>query len=111
MAGGLQAVPKNVTPRDGKHMSAVASLPCALWAAGRCYGEVVAHHVGSHGMALKASDYQTVPVCAQHHREAHDFSGWFKGYTRAQMETWEKATVEQTLATIERLKAGCEVVW
>lgn len=107
----LTAVPKHVTARDPAHLKAVAALPCALWATGRCFGDVCAHHVGVGGMALKSSDLETVPVCVRHHREAHDFTGWFKGYTRPQMATWEKATVEQTLATLSRLKAGREVMW
>ena len=107
----LVAVPKPSTVRNAAHLKAVAALPCVLWTTGLCFGYVVAHHVGAHGTGIKASDLSTAPLCVRHHRETHDFSGYFKGFDRAQMEAWEVDAVAQTLATLEGLKAGREVVW
>ena len=37
-----------------------------------CSVLVVAHHISAGGMGTKCSDYETVPLCNEHHREIHD---------------------------------------
>lgn len=114
MAGGLhegRAVPKNVTPRDAKHLKAVAALPCVLWQTGECFGDVVAHHTEVGGTGMKGSDYRTAPLCVCHHDALHKLNGYFAGWDGETCFAWEFEAVEQTLATLNGLKAGKSVTW
>ena len=87
-------------PRNRKHLEAVAQLPCVC--CGRPCEEV--HHCRSLelgcGMGLKAPDEMTIPLCAKHH---HDFHQYGK-------KTWEKlwgsqrGHIEATLKKLEELK-------
>lgn len=37
-----------------------------------CSRRIEAHHFGKRAKGTKCSDYQTVPLCRDHHREFHD---------------------------------------
>lgn len=67
--------------RCDKHRRYVASKPCMI---GGCYSDVIqAHHLlrsGGKGMATKACDGETVPLCYNHHAMLHangDEIDWF----------------------------------
>ena len=65
-----QKSPKPVRGKAGKdHMAKVASLPCVICG----YWPVQVHHVicGRFSQA-KASDFQTIPLCPQHHTDGPD---------------------------------------
>lgn len=53
-----------MTPAQ-RHMGRVASLPCAV--CGHCAPSVVHHIREGQGMAQRASDWLTVPLCPEHH--------------------------------------------
>lgn len=60
--------PERGTAAASRHMAAVAQLPCVC-----CYREpVVVHHV-IHGRFAqrRASDFDTIPLCPEHHDELH----------------------------------------
>lgn len=59
--------PKERVERSTMYLDYVRSLPCLI-----CAGEAQAHHVDVGGVAMKGSDYVTVPLCNEHHRELHD---------------------------------------
>lgn len=57
------------------------------------FGEVIPHHpkyIVRLGKNEKSPDSWCIPMCAKHHAEFHDFSGYFRGRSKAQMAAWEK---------------------
>ncbi len=76
----MTPVPKPVKPRRGgkacyDHMDKVAKLPCV------CCGKtpVQVHHV-IHGRfsQARAGDFETIPLCVDHHRELHAYPAQWK---------------------------------
>jgi hypothetical protein len=72
---------KRVDPlRDAAHLRRIQSLPCYLC---RAAPPSESHHPcglqWGTGTGLKASDYDTIPLCRLHHDECH----------RVEVETWE----------------------
>jgi hypothetical protein len=73
---------KKKVSRDKGYLKMIAALPCCL-----CYlwyhkqpvkvpsypAGGIAHHYGSTGKGIgqKCSDYETVPICFEHHLETH----------------------------------------
>jgi hypothetical protein len=60
----------NFTPlerpqRSAKYRRFIAAMPCAVC---RSRKGVEAAHTGSHGIAEKSDDRQTIPLCIRHHR-------------------------------------------
>lgn len=45
-------------------------------------------------MSQKAHDYEAMPLCWLHHRQLHELSGHFKGWTGEQLDLWQMAQVE-----------------
>lgn len=58
--------PKTVTPRDQKYLDWICTKPCVC-----CHTPAEPHHEGKHGMSIKCSDYETVPLCREHHMYRH----------------------------------------
>jgi len=52
------------TLRNEKYKAYIRTLPCCLCGANQ---DIQAHHTESGGMALKGSDYSTVPECPRCH--------------------------------------------
>lgn len=60
---------RKVTVQGKAYMAWVASLPCSVLNL-HCKGRITAHHCQGHewrGMAQKASDFDTIPLCEGHH--------------------------------------------
>lgn len=53
-----------ITPESTAYKAFVASLPCAV--CGRMPVEVA--HCGTRGLGQKGSDFETLPLCTEHHR-------------------------------------------
>lgn len=70
------------TPEQ-QHLDAVASLGCCI-----CRRPAQAHHIrglsSGTGMARKATDYETIPLCADHHTDGGPGVAY-----HALPETWE----------------------
>ena len=54
--------------RDPEYLRFVRSFPCLVC---RQAWRIEAHHFGSKGIGQKPSDFNAVPLCRKHHREAH----------------------------------------
>jgi hypothetical protein len=53
------------TAEQKEHLKRVAQIPCII--CNNPYVEV--HHItGVSGLGAKASDFETIPLCAEHHR-------------------------------------------
>ena len=83
---------KDPQHRSDEWLRAVASLPCAC-----CFREgqtqaAHANHIGK-GMALKAPDCWTVPLCVECHREFDQGKRWTKQEKRELMTAWLILTI------------------
>lgn len=94
----LVAVPKVRTARSSSHLEHVRSLPCA-WC-GKPGPSEPSHH-GAHGMAIKASDYYTLPLCHEHHRGEWHQHGKLGHMSAEQTKAW--ATEQALRVCAERL--------
>ena len=57
------------TERNRKYLDWICTLPCTV-----CGGRAEPHHEGEEGnggMGMKCSDYDTVPLCRDHHQYRH----------------------------------------
>ncbi len=68
----IKLCPKKKHVIDKAHLKRVAALPCCAYRAiglPRRYGTVVAYHnhMTGAGMAMKADDRDTMPLCEHHH--------------------------------------------
>lgn len=63
---------KKVTPRDPAYLAWIRTQKCVF--CGR-QDNIQAHHTESGGMAIKGSDYSSIPVCAIHHADIHHNGG------------------------------------
>jgi hypothetical protein len=63
----------DISRRCPAHLKWLRGRPCAVAGPG-CSDRIEAAHVdhaGGKGMALKVSDWKTVPLCSAHHAEYH----------------------------------------
>lgn len=94
------------TEKSRAHMARVASLGCLAGGAGHqgeCRGKCDAHHIiglAYRGKSQKASDYETIPLCVQHHTGE---KGKVDGIAihRSELDAWEAkyGTQEHHLTT------------
>lgn len=63
---------KQKTADERKHLARIGSMPCCI-----CGAQLVeVHHLRSQvGMGRKASHFQTLPLCFEHHRGKTGFHG------------------------------------
>jgi hypothetical protein len=79
--------------------------PCCCYP---CTASVVIHHntfgqpdqhsksiPGKRGKGQRASDDEGMPLCNHHHRQLHDLSGYFGGWDKTQLRTWQDAQVQR----------------
>jgi hypothetical protein len=84
---------------DPARVAWVKTLRCLCRAPGEtCSAVVEAHHAGRRGMARKAHDDTTVPLCSAHHAAFHANTGPFKRWTKAQLRAWAAAAIAATQA-------------
>jgi hypothetical protein len=88
--------------RDPGYLAEVRLLPCCASEYGKCEAPRQAHHMGDHPMGRKPSDLDAVCLCARHHREWHDATGWCRGWDRATREVFGRAAVAMTRERVER---------
>jgi hypothetical protein len=66
-----------------------------------CLGCHKPHHgagQGTRGKGTRAHDHDVMPLCWKHHRQFHDATGHFQGWSREQRRAWQD---EQTQACQE----------
>lgn len=77
--------------KDRKHLERVKSLPCCVCGA---YPPSDVHHCKGHefgtGAGLKASDYDTIPLCKAHHQSGPH------GFHHMGKRAWEEMFKPQT---------------
>lgn len=84
--------------KDPKRLAWARALPCCLFHStdfGPCQGPVEAHHPTGAGLALKADDSKSYPLCRRHHRDRHDATGAFHDMDKATRKLWEAEMVEK----------------
>lgn len=96
--------------RDPAYLAFIRGLPCCAPGATRaprylsagdmlmrhlhCDGPVEAHHRTGSGLALKAPDRESMPLCRLHHRAFHDNRGVFFGWDKPRRKEWQRTMVE-----------------
>lgn len=90
-------------PRDLDRMAWIRTQACALlgaplstWVGPRpdaCKRHVEAHHAGTHGVAQKSPDEETVPLCDHHHDDLTDVRGVFAGWAPGALREWQNAAI------------------
>jgi len=78
--------------KDSKRLKWIRGLPC-IFEGEMCEGPIEAHHRTGAGLALKAPDDETMPLCRKHHKERHDSTGAFFKLSKAERKTWEAEMV------------------
>ncbi len=56
---------------------------------------------GKRGRGQKADDSETMALCLKHHRQLHDFSGFFSDFDNASRRAWQDARVAEHQARHE----------
>lgn len=95
-------LPKDAPARNKAYLRMVAALKCAH--CGRPGPSQAAHSDQGKGLAIKASDYETFPLCADApgRRGCHSLIGSSGAFTREQRRTLERKYVAQTRAELEQ---------
>ena len=92
---------------DSAYLAWVRTQPCSVCAAP---GPNHAHHHtdgktsvdqprsrnalgGKRGRGQKADDTETMALCFKHHRQLHDFTGYFASFDNAQRRVWQDEQV------------------
>jgi hypothetical protein len=92
---------KSVRELSRAYRDRVAALPCCMCGAestSEQRSEV--HHRTGAGMALKANDTDSMPLCAWCHRHFHALTGPFRGWVKSKLREWQTRMVRQTKATL-----------
>lgn len=107
--------PKPITPKDKKYLEWVRSQPCCVRGDRSC--EIHAHHIRGNGMAMKCSDYGTVPLSSDLHHEVHltgkktfqhKYDINFEEIVRELNERWERMKKEKVLENLVKLEIETE---
>lgn len=80
--------------KDAKYLRWIRMQPC-IFEGDACDGPVCAHHATGAGLARKADDRHTMPLCHAHHMQRHDHTGVFYKLTKAERKQWEAEMVEK----------------
>ena len=90
-----------VAGEDSAYLEYIRRQPCCA-PGGECSGGVQAHHDRHQvGLALRAHDRRTIPLCAGHHRELHSMSGVFATWTGPQLREWVADRIAEHQARYE----------
>ena len=84
-----------MTAAGDRHMARVRELGCLI-----CGAPASIHHINCHGMGMKASDFETIPLCPYHHQD-----GPFGEAIHNGKRTWEaRYGTERHLLTLVQAK-------
>jgi hypothetical protein len=94
-------LPKQAPVRDAAYLRAVAALPCAH--CGRPGPSQAAHADEGKGMGIKASDHDTMPLCADSpgQRGCHWIIGTSGTFTREERRALEVRYVAETKQALQ----------
>ena len=85
---------KPATKAESDHMGEVAALGCII-----CRRPAEVHHIAGHGM--RASHYETIPLCPDHHRNGNDCVHAGRRTFEAKFGT-EKELLAKTLTRLKK---------
>mgnify|MGYP001587212905 CR=1 FL=1 len=97
-----RSVKSRTRGQDPRYLARVRDLPCC--APGGCLEALPAqaHHLTGAGLALKAQDDETMPLCPGHHSDLHAFAGPFRGWDRARRRKWQLEMIAKTRVALGR---------
>ncbi len=73
------------------HLKWLREQPCCLGHLYACSDTVQPHHSTlGRGLSQKSSDLDAMPMCAKHHHQLHNFTGFFAGWSREQRAEWQR---------------------
>lgn len=89
---------------DEKRLQWVRRQPCAVCG---CPGPNHAHHStngkagagnpkalgGRRGRGQRADDTEAISLCLKHHKNLHELTGFFSGYTKNELRDWQDTQV------------------
>ena len=58
-----------------------------------CQGPVQVHHITGAGLALRAHDWEGMPLCLLHHSQLHDARGYFRLMKKDEKRAWQRHQV------------------
>lgn len=104
------AFPKSPRIEDPAHLVLVRTLACCAPLIGnpradRHWGDVEAHHETGAGLALKADDHRSMPLCKRHHGDFHRLCGVFANWTKRTLKAWQREMVAATQDALRSLRA------
>ena len=85
---------KPATRQEKDHMGEVAALGCII-----CRRPAEVHHIAGHGM--RASHYETIPLCPDHHRNSNECVHAGRRTFEAKFGT-EKELLAKTLTRLKK---------
>jgi len=97
------AQPKRRRIHDRAYMARVRELPCCLFGED-CLGDVQAHNRTGAGLALKADDTETMPLCVRHHGDLEQSRGVCRSWDKSLKHDWQDAMIAWTQRRL--LKTG-----
>lgn len=86
---------------DRRYLAWIRTQPCCSCSPGYvdglgvCGGPVEAHHKTGAGMGLRAHDHETMPLCAKHHKQLHEFTGMFEHDSRMSRLAWQERRIAE----------------
>jgi hypothetical protein len=108
-----RAAKRRVAPdrvRDPAHLAKVRKLPCivGLTYPGCKGANQASHDDNGKGAGLKTSDTTCCSMCAAHHQQWTDHTGWCKGWSRESRRVWFRAATVATLVELANVANGLE---
>lgn len=100
-----RSAPPKRSPSEGgdeRYLDFIRSLLCCAPGPRACHAPAPQHphHSTGAGLALKAPDRETMPLCWHHHRAFHDGNGPFEHMTREDRRLWQ-----------EEMVGRCQRIW
>lgn len=93
---------KEKIPRDAKYRAFIREQPCCVRICNFQTSEC--HHATTGGKSIKGSDYESIPLCTEHHGEYHH-GGRYTFYTKYNMDKWQEIATYNGKYLVE-LKKG-----
>lgn len=89
--------------RDRNYLARVRRLSCCVCSRG---AQCAHHSTVGRGMGQKASDYDSIPMCTEHHFDFHEGKGHFAGWDRNRRREWQQEQVAATQTILGLLAGG-----
>lgn len=109
-----RSAPPKRSPSEGgdeAYLAFVRALPCCAPTVAPCLSPAPQHphHKTGAGMAMKARDDETMPLCWVHHRDFHLGQGPFLYWTRDNRDMWQEEMVDRVRRAHALMLSASEV--